>query len=1389
MKVAQYDALKTVVNNTLEQALVEIPDLSLSAFSTASPDEVIAPVLQMIDDYWMTHEDNVTITIMGHSVGALLARKLLVEADAQQKAWVNKVDRVIMLAGVNKGWTIHPDLSTFMLTQFLLGIVLGKAKEKITGRKPFAFYVRRGNDFIDELNEAYKTLSGKYKKTMLTIQLLGTRDDIVSASDEIDLTVGRNFAYLELPSSNHLNLIDVKDGEEGIIRKKIIQLALTGEREYLKKYRPKSLSFPLIEVLKDEYKYIHGVDFIEEHETKEGLEEETEEEVHLKCDDGLPLILEKLKNDPKVEAIARYKANDGEKDGENIAQATFEMLKLGKLKCWLTPDKDKPLLIDKATIRKVLNEKIKDSDLLITESWLEAAPLQPYTRGMLERYKETHEAASSKSNWWKVIFKKIGKYLRINRKVSLKSVNIVKYDYIYQFINRLVLEDVYSDLIESRSLKTLSALHKSMYDKSTNALCLSGGGIRSASFALGVVQSLARKEKAEPSILEKITYLSTVSGGGYLGGWLSAWMHQKSAEKVLEELDKKQNEAIEPAPIRHLRQYTNYLSPVVGFFSADSWTLGAIYLRNLFLNWLILIPFLAGVVVVPWIIVALLNCEVAYIWALLMMTTGTVLYTISDYYVNKNPPQSNGESVKKLTQKSKDQKEFLLNCLAPGAIGIMCWAIGWYWFFNGKYYFEYDFVKNLQLIFKDKKSGLWGNPYWVSACITGGFVVLKWLLFLGFELAGFLQSRFKEKNRNWERLLDLLRNLVAGAAAGPLIYIAFAALMQLGTLTEGSIIYICLAFPIFIAIILFMSFLYEGFKSEVAEDSEREWASRHSGWFLIVALSWLFVSGMVLYATKYTESGVEFVVSFGGISGYLTAYLGQKSGSPGSPDKRKKVDIKFKALSYLPLSAMAFVAFMVLIVVISHGNIWLLGKFMKISSLTDTSAIVHNAASMAKVNPVWPLSFMLLMFLMAFIFSRYIDSNRFSLHAMYRARLIRAYLGAGRPEGVRRPNAFTGFDESDNIAMGSLAVVPKKKYKPKPEVDDEPLPVPPAKPFHIINVALNLVNGRNLAWQERKAGSFTISPLHAGSLNLGYRNTYVDIAQDNDIPDKNPDHYGGERGISLGTAMTISGAAVSPNMGYNTSSFVAFFMTLFNLRLGAWLGNPGPAGDNSFNYSSPKNFINPVFMEMFGLTNDLNDYVFLSDGGHFENLGLYEMVLRRNRFIIVSDASCDQTCGLEDLGNAIRKIRIDLGVHIDFPWGFDIYPRAANKEKGRYWALGRIRYPAKLTNDNSTEQLEGLMLYLKPGIYGKEPKDIFNYASVNEAFPHESTADQFFTESQFESYRALGFFAMQQAIREIKDEIGLDIKKLMLTKSADWGPEVMTKLADYKAKEYQKPEK
>jgi hypothetical protein len=163
-----------------------------------------------------------------------------------------------------------------------------------------------------------------------------------------------------------------------------------------------------------------------------------------------------------------------------------------------------------------------------------------------------------------------------------------------------------------------------------------------------------------------------------------------------------------------------------------------------------------------------------------------------------------------------------------------------------------------------------------------------------------------------------------------------------------------------------------------------------------------------------------------------------------------------------------------------------------------------------------------------------------------------------------------------------------------------------------------------------------------------------------------------------------------------------------------------------------------LLSEMLGLSTAGNPYVYLSDGGHFENLGLYEMVGRRCHYIVVSDAGCDPAYTYDSLGHALRRIRLDFGIPIDFE-----EPLAATIDgQGNgnpYGAVGKIRY---CVADGPTAP-DGTLVYIKATLSGAEPVDVWNFAKSNPAFPHDPTSDQFFDETRFESYRSLGFHAVK----------------------------------------------
>lgn len=256
-------------------------------------------------------------------------------------------------------------------------------------------------------------------------------------------------------------------------------------------------------------------------------------------------------------------------------------------------------------------------------------------------------------------------------------------------------------------------------------------------------------------------------------------------------------------------------------------------------------------------------------------------------------------------------------------------------------------------------------------------------------------------------------------------------------------------------------------------------------------------------------------------------------------------------------------------------------------------------------------------------------------------------------------------------------------------------------------------------WQQRKARSFQISPVSFGFEDKNVR--YTDLAKKTDL--------------SMGTAIATSGAAVSPNMGYHTSTSISFILTIFNVRLGQWFSNPRRMKSRK-EITHPSLSLFYLIFELFGLTKETSKNVYLSDGGHFENLGIYELVKRKCDLIVVSDASADKEFKFDDLGNAVEKCRVDLGVSIELDPEL-IKPDIQTGQSRRQFVKGKINY------DN---QKPGTIIYMKPSLSGDEPVDIQSYKEKSPSFPHQSTADQWFDESQFESYRALGYHIGKKAI-------------------------------------------
>lgn len=341
------------------------------------------------------------------------------------------------------------------------------------------------------------------------------------------------------------------------------------------------------------------------------------------------------------------------------------------------------------------------------------------------------------------------------------------------------------------------------------------------------------------------------------------------------------------------------------------------------------------------------------------------------------------------------------------------------------------------------------------------------------------------------------------------------------------------------------------------------------------------------------------------------------------------------------------------------------------------------------------------------------DANMLSPHYFYRDRLAEAYLCTNRT----RPNRTSLELLRDNAELRLASLHGETGIDAQgPGAVREPFTT---APYHLISCAVNLAGSRDLTRKDRKSGYFTLSKYFCGSRHTGYRPTNQ--------------YMGGD--LKLGRAVTISGAAASSGIGAGTFFAQAFAMVLFNLRLGYWMPNPSKASSASNAFGTTWHFWPKwLWREVAMATDERRSLVNLSDGGHTgDNVGIYPLLQRRCKLIIACDAECDPSLAFGSFTEAIRHAYIDLGIDIDI----DLTMLRPDRETGMsrsHCAVGLIRYPATSGNP----PFVGYLVYLKNSLTGDEPEPVLNYKSENPVFPHESTADQFFSDAQFESYRALG---------------------------------------------------
>jgi len=346
-----------------------------------------------------------------------------------------------------------------------------------------------------------------------------------------------------------------------------------------------------------------------------------------------------------------------------------------------------------------------------------------------------------------------------------------------------------------------------------------------------------------------------------------------------------------------------------------------------------------------------------------------------------------------------------------------------------------------------------------------------------------------------------------------------------------------------------------------------------------------------------------------------------------------------------------------------------------------------------------------------------INTNLFGIGRMYRDRLMETFL-------------------PDREAVS------KSRWRPAHEADVTPLTAlcgeQDTGPYHLINAHVVLTDSRVSRYRNRGGDNFVMSHAYCGGDAIGW------------YPSSS--FEGGE--MSLATAMSISGAAVNPRAGVGghgvtRNRLVSFMLAFFNIRLGFWADNPRVGRDPSLGIGQPNFFCPGLLQGLFGraMHREAN-YLELTDGGHFDNTGLYELVRRRLSLIILSQAGEDPGFAIDDLANAIERVRADFGVVMLFTdkdlslrnmvpgtgddSGFSKQMDLSNKG----YAIAQIQYPPERPGGR---RHYGTLVILKTVLTEGLPPEIYSYKCTNQDFPHQSTADQFFAQEQLEAYRELGY--------------------------------------------------
>lgn len=842
------------------------------------------------------------------------------------------------------------------------------------------------------------------------------------------------------------------------------------------------------------------------------------------------------------------------------------------------------------------------------------------------------------------------------------------------------------------------------------ALALSGGGIRSATFCLGVLQALAKTadpgEAATPPaaakphrwpLLAQFDFLSTVSGGGYIGGFFSSLFVKGRLSGVTAESDlnatRRAYDALKEEPPGRIHRDTNFEPDQPGRaalawlrdngrYMAPSGTGDMLYgITIAARNWF------ATQYVVGSLIVLLLSLLQAVRWALsssidvYRQWEGSLLAqaVVSDSLIWWSPSWA---------------LLGIVALLATGPLGIA------YWFSHpasGRYLTQ-GLVNRLNRV--NAQNGppasslhdhLAAPPlYWSMASVMG------LLIGLGLLALGVVVTWVVQRPPLGHALLAVGLSTVLAVAWYFYSTAAARRAPQGGSITLQRVLLTrWLSGTLWVLMILAVLATIE----TVAQTAWLWLSIKHGAVVsaVLAGLVWLLKEGAQKLDEKPSEGWLKKVPT-GLIAGVIGATL------------------------WLIVSA----ALEIILLQVAWPSGW------------ANPAVLANAA-LARDALCYALSALLLSAVLAWVVGRFPGFlNLSTLQSLYSARIIRAYLGATNHARFTTQAGGDARDVAEPIKGDSLAV---------DDIHRNPL-----APLHFVNVCVNqsVSPGEQLVQRDRKGKPLVVAPGGVYFDQAAFATGQDDDESELAYP------------LSFGEWLGVSGAAFSTGLGRGTGLGMSLAMGFANVRLGRWWkGLPSRAGmqENWFR----RTFMTQAYLldELRGLFyGDHRPYQYLSDGGHFENTAVYELLRtdrqRQVRVIVVCDCGCDPDYQFEDLANLTRLVRIDHGLEISVhkrahgeallnqvfarPEDFRRGPDGQLPERdGRCAIMLDVRGTARSAAQGvAPGALFARIILIKPTMLAHVGVDIDQYQAGHASFPQETTIDQFFDEAQWESYRQLG---------------------------------------------------